>query len=111
MDKAAGTFAPAPATALGFSGLSPYALPDVIEAAEAIPYVELTDWNHDRLYALKGQIVASGIRQITGIDMPVFPKRRFQHGAADGDTFRSLFPQSDRDYRDEFARAFKAIAK
>jgi asparagine synthase (glutamine-hydrolysing) len=98
----------APATALGFCGFSPYALPAVIEAAEAIPYVELTDWDHDRLYALKGQIVASGIRQITGVDMPVFPKRRFQHGAADRDTFDSLFPESERAYRDEFAKAFLA---
>lgn len=89
----------APATKLGFAGFSPYALPDVIEAAEAIPFVELTDWDHQRLYALKGQIVASGVRQITGVEMPVFPKNRFQHGAAADE---NLFPKTDQDYRDAF---------
>ncbi len=101
----------APATSLGFSGLSPYALPDVIEVAEAIPFVELTDWDHAKLYGLKGAIVASGIRQITEVEMPVFPKRRFQHGAADGDTFQALFPQTDQEYRDHFAKTFEAIAE
>ncbi len=99
----------APATAFGFSGFSPYAIADVIEAAEAIPFVELTDWDHKKLYALKGQIVASGIRQITGVEMPVFPKQRFQHGAADDDTFASLFPSTDKEYRDEFDRVFQSL--
>ena len=38
--------------------------------------------DHGRLYDLKGQIVAAGIKALTGLDMPVFPKRRFQDGAA-----------------------------
>lgn len=99
----------APATAFGFSGFSPYALPDVIEAAEAIPFVQLTDWDHEKLYALKGAIVASGIRQVTGVEMPVFPKQRFQRGAADATTFDGLFPKSDKDYRDEFDRVFASL--
>ena len=33
------------------------------------------------LYSLKGEIVARGVKAITGLDMPVFSKRRFQHGA------------------------------
>ncbi|MCG8653877.1 MAG: asparagine synthase-related protein [Pirellulales bacterium] len=99
----------APATKLGFHGFSPYALPDVIEAAEAIPFVDLTDWDHQKLYALKGQIVAAGIGQITGVEMPVYPKRRFQRGAADRSTFEALFPTSDQDYRDEFARIFESL--
>lgn len=96
----------APATSLGFVGFSPYALPDVIEVAEAIPFVKLTDWNHDRLYELKGAIVSSGIRQITGVEMPVFPKQRFQRGAADSQTFDSLFPKDQREYRRAFAQLF-----
>ncbi|MCP4813002.1 MAG: asparagine synthetase B family protein, partial [Planctomycetaceae bacterium] len=47
----------APARALGFSGLSPFALPNVIAVAEGIPFVDLTDWDHQRLYSLKGEIV------------------------------------------------------
>jgi asparagine synthase (glutamine-hydrolysing) len=97
----------APATSLGFSGFSPYAVPDVIEAAEAIPFVELTDWDHRKLYDLKGRVVAAGVRQITGVEMPVFPKQRFQRGAADADTFAQLFPKSDREYRQAFAEIFQ----
>jgi asparagine synthase (glutamine-hydrolysing) len=97
----------APATALGFVGFSPYALPDVIAAAEAIPFVELTDWDHDKLYELKGRIVASGVRQITGVEMPIFPKTRFQQGAADAETFARLFPSSDSEYRAELAEVFR----
>lgn len=96
----------APATTLGFVGFSPFALPDVIEAAEAIPFVELTDWDHDRLYDLKGKVVASGVRQITGVEMPVFPKTRFQQGAADAETFERLFPKTEKEYRAALAEVF-----
>ena len=98
----------APAAEFGFTGLSPYAIPDVIEIAEAVPFVALTDWDHKRLYSLKGEIVASGIRQLTGTEMPVFEKRRFQHGAADKPTFDRIFPADDQAYRDEFARMIEA---
>jgi asparagine synthase (glutamine-hydrolysing) len=84
---------------LGFRGFSPYALPNVIEVAEGVPFIELTDWDHGRLYALKGDIVARGVRQVTGVDLPVFPKRRFQAGIGDGGSNRSLFPSDPRHYR------------
>ncbi|MGI9473177.1 MAG: asparagine synthase-related protein [Rubripirellula sp.] len=96
----------APAAALDFAGFSPFAVPDVIEIAEAIPFVALTDWDHEKLYDLKGQVVASGVKQITGVDMPIFPKQRFQRGAADVDTFAEVFPEDDQAYRDAFAEAF-----
>lgn len=98
----------APAAEFGFTGFSPYAVPDVIEIAEAVPFVALTDWDHQKLYSLKGQIVAAGIRQLTGTEMPVYEKRRFQHGAADDETFNQLFPQNDQAYRDEFARMIES---
>ncbi len=47
----------APADALGFETLSPYTLPNVIEVAEGIPFIEMTDWDHEKLYNLKGQLV------------------------------------------------------
>lgn len=68
----------APARSCGFSGFSPYALPDVIDVAEGIPFIELTDWQHDKLYALKGEIVRRGVAAVTGLQMPIFEKRRFQ---------------------------------
>jgi asparagine synthase (glutamine-hydrolysing) len=89
----------APAATLGFRGFSPYALPNVIEVAEGVPFIELTDWDHGRLYALKGDIVARGVRQVTGMELPVFPKRRFQAGICDGGSNRSLFPSDPRHYR------------
>lgn len=97
----------APAKALGFCGFSPYAVPDVIEAAEAIPFVELTNWDHEKLYDLKGAVVAAGVRQITGVEMPVFTKQRFQRGATDAATFDRLFPARDHVYRDAFAELFR----
>ncbi len=92
-----------PAGQFGFKGFSPYAIPAVIEIAEAVPFVALTDWDHQKLYALKGQIIAAGIKHVTGTEMPIYEKRRFQHGAVDAQTFRTLFPDKDQDYRDEFA--------
>jgi len=95
----------APATLLGFDAFSPYTLPAVIEVAEAIPFVELTGWSHEKLYRLKGELVAEGVRRITGMEMPVFPKRRFQQGAAATSLFEDLFPQVPNVYR----RAFNSL--
>ncbi len=95
----------APAESLGFTGFSPYTLPNVIEVAEGIPFIEFTDWDHEMLYQLKGEIVGAGIKAITGMDMPIFQKRRFQHGVADKPTFTKLFPEKDIVYR----KAFQAI--
>lgn len=96
----------APASTLGFRGFSPYALPNVIAVAEGIPFIELTDWSHDRLYALKGEIVHAGVRAITGLDMPVYEKRRFQLGATSQQQFAKLFPADEKTYRDEFLRQY-----
>ncbi|HEX2601585.1 MAG TPA: asparagine synthase-related protein [Gemmatimonadaceae bacterium] len=86
----------------GFREFSPYTRPSVIAVAEAIPFAELTQGSHDRLYALKGEIVARGIRAVLGIDMPVFPKRRFQHGSVSADRVESLFPRNEARYRRHF---------
>ncbi|MEM8486337.1 MAG: asparagine synthase-related protein [Bacteroidota bacterium] len=96
----------APARMLGFSGFSPFALPAVIEVAEGIPFIALTDWDHEKLYALKGDIVRRGVKAITGIDMPVFEKRRFQHGAVDKDGFASIFPKHEAAYRSTFSKLY-----
>ncbi len=92
----------APSRVLGFKGFSPYALPNVIEVAEGIPFIELTGWNEEQLYALKGEIVKRGIKAITGFDMPVFEKRRFQRGVTDENTFRAIFSQDEMEYRTYF---------
>jgi asparagine synthase (glutamine-hydrolysing) len=78
----------APARRYGFEGFSPFTRPNVIEVAEAIPFAALTQYHVPALYSLKGEIVKRGVKAITGIDMPVFPKRRFQHGAMAADEMR-----------------------
>jgi asparagine synthase (glutamine-hydrolysing) len=92
---------------LGFKGFSPYTLPNVIEISEGIPYIGMTGWDHQKLYELKGKIVSQGIRAVTGMEMPLFPKRRFQHGAASPEDFRSAFPAKEIAYRREFLSAYE----
>ena len=86
----------------GFAGFSPYTRPAVIAVAEAIPFAELTEGSHERLYALKGEIVARGVRSVLGLQMPVFLKRRFQHGSVSAGQVARLFPQNEARYRRHF---------
>ncbi len=86
----------------GFVGFSPYTRPAVITVAEAIPFIALTQYSVERLYALKGEIVRRGVRAVTGFDMPVFPKRRFQHGALPEDSLHARLPFREAEYREKF---------
>ena len=90
------------ARALGFDGFSPFTRPDVIAVAEAIPFAQLTEGSHERLYALKGEVVRRGVRSVLGLDMPVFQKRRFQHGSVAESAIPRLFPQNEARYRRHF---------
>ena len=94
----------------GFLDFSPYTRPSVIAVAEAIPFAELTEGSHERLYALKGEIVARGVRAVLGIEMPVFPKRRFQHGSVASKEVERLFPQDEALYRRQFQTLYAARA-
>ena len=96
----------APADQLGFEGFSPFAVPSVIRVAEGIPFIEMTGWDHDRLYALKGDICRAGVEIITGTKMPTYPKCRFQRGAVSVERFGNLFPDSDTTYREAFQEIF-----
>lgn len=91
----------APARRHGFSLFSPFTSPRVVAVSEAIPFAELTRGSHEELYALKGRVVAAGIEAHAGIEMPVHPKRRFQHGAAEPRLTRGLFGDESR-YRSHF---------
>ncbi len=97
----------APAHHCGFSGFSPFTRPNVIAVAEAIPYIELTAFNVPRLYELKGEIVSRGIEALTGMRMPVFPKRRFQHGALSEDAMRHRLPLQEPEYRKQFLSLYQ----
>ena len=90
----------------GLIGFSPYTRPAVIEVAEAIPFAALTKYDVPTLYGLKGEIVRRGVKAITGFDMPVCPKRRFQHGAVAGGVLPSSLVDTERGYRQAFERLY-----
>jgi asparagine synthase (glutamine-hydrolysing) len=92
----------APAKHFGFEGFSPFTRPNVIEVAEAIPFAALTGLSVEKLYALKGEIVSRGVKAVTGLNMPVFPKRRFQHGALPRENLRRHLPSTEAECRKTF---------
>ena len=97
----------APAGHFGFAGFSPFALPSVIRIAESIPFIELTGWDHKKLYDLKGEVIRRGIQAVCNVEMPIFEKRRFQHGAIGKERFLELFPKEEADYRFEFLKTYQ----
>jgi len=97
----------APAHHYGFNGFSPYTRPDVIAVAEAIPFIKLTDYDVTRLYELKGEIVSRGVSALTGMQMPIFPKRRFQHGALRAEALRDRLPYREAEYRKQFLSLYQ----
>ncbi len=92
----------APAQHYGFVGCSPFARPEVIAVAEAIPFAELAAGDPQKLYALKGEVLRRGLQHHLGIEMPVFEKRRFQHGAISAETFAERFAFPEQRYRAHF---------
>ncbi|HLJ79021.1 MAG TPA: hypothetical protein VKT75_16490, partial [Acidobacteriaceae bacterium] len=93
--------------ACGFQGFSPYTRPAVIAVAEAIPFIQITNYSVDRLYELKGEIVSAGVEALTGMKMPVFPKRRFQHGAIPVEALRRHTLAREADYRKQFLAMYQ----
>jgi asparagine synthase (glutamine-hydrolysing) len=97
----------APARHFGFHSFSPFTRPGVIAVAESIPFIDLTNYSVERLYELKGEIVSRGVRAITGMEMPVFPKRRFQHGAMAETTMHKTLPLREAEYRKQFLARYQ----
>jgi asparagine synthase (glutamine-hydrolysing) len=96
----------APLRKFGFDALSPFTRPSVTSVGEGIPYIEMTDYDHHKLYDLKGAVVASGIKQITGFEMPVYPKRRFQHGAVKKEKLTQIIGKSEAQMRRRLQELF-----
>ena len=97
----------APPRRYGFDNFSPFTRPSVVEVAEGIPFTELSQMSTAQLYALKGRIVASGVKALTGLDMPVFPKRRFQHGATRPNSLRARIPPKESELRRQFLALYQ----
>jgi asparagine synthase (glutamine-hydrolysing) len=77
----------APGQRYGFNAYSPYTVRSVIKEAVALPFEKVLNGSIERLYTLKQDVVREGVKAVTGIDMPVAPKRRFQDGAG-GESYR-----------------------
>ena len=92
----------------GFTGFSPLTRPGVVAVAEAIPFADLAQGSTTRLYALKPELVARGIRAVLGIEMPVFPKRRFQRGATTLEAAARLYAADEAAYRRRFFAQYGA---
>jgi asparagine synthase (glutamine-hydrolysing) len=92
----------APARQLGFDAFSPFTRPSVINVSEGIPFIDLTQYDVPTLYSLKGEVVRRGVKAVTGLDMPIFEKRRFQHGALPKETLRQRLPAQEAVYRRRF---------
>lgn len=100
----------APARRLGFEGFSPFTQPSVVQVAEAIPFAELSQGSHDKLYALKGDVVRLGMQSVLGVEFPVYPKRRFQEGVASEQTFGRVFEVAPEVYRQHFSSLHESAA-
>jgi asparagine synthase (glutamine-hydrolysing) len=92
----------APAHELDFTVFSPHTARRVVAVAAAIPFATLAEGSHDRLYALKGEILSRGVRQVFNREFPVFPKQRFQHGAVSASVLAERLGESEEHYRDVF---------
>lgn len=92
----------APARHFNFAGFSPFTRPKVIAVAEGIPFIALTGMSVEKLYALKGEVVARGVKAVTGLEMPVFAKRRFQHGAVPVERLRQQLSGRESEYRRQY---------
>jgi len=97
----------APAHSQGFQGFSPFTRPRVVAVAEGIPFLALTNYNVERLYELKGEVVSKGIEALTGLKMRVFDKRRFQHGAIPEGAMRRALPWDEAAYRRQFLSIYE----
>lgn len=86
----------------GFSAFSPFTRPDVVAVAEGIPYRAMAGEDVAALYAIKGEVVSRGVQALTGMKMPIFPKRRFQHGAMPEEDLRRFLPAREAEYRRRF---------
>ena len=74
----------------------------MIAVAEGIPFASLSQMSVDRLYTLKGEIARRGIKAHFGVDMPIFIKRRFQHGAIPVESLRLHLAPPKPDYRRQY---------
>ena len=67
-----------------------------------ILFIELRTSAVPTLCSLEGEVVRRGVKALFGVDMPVFEKRRFQHGAVSKESLRNRLPAQEAVYRRRF---------
>ncbi|HEY4229674.1 MAG TPA: asparagine synthetase B family protein, partial [Thermoanaerobaculia bacterium] len=77
--------------------------PALVRIASGLPFARLAGGDVERLYALKGEIVSRGVHALTGLSMPISPKRRFQQDARSG----GAFPLGEPEYRRHFLSLYR----
>ncbi len=82
----------APAAACGFDGFSPYTLPNVIEVAEAIPFIELTDWRPRTAVRPQGRDRAAAASRRSPDRHAGLPQAPLPARGARREAFAALFP-------------------
>ena len=97
----------APLRKYGFIGFSPFTHTSLVSLATAIPFDELTQGSIEKLYALKGEILRRGVEAVTGLELPAFPKRRFQEGAGPESVLAECFPADPEDYRNHYLDLYR----
>ena len=97
----------APLRKYGFLGFSPFTHPSLVSLATAIPFDELTKGSIETLYSLKGEVLRRGVKAVTGMELPVFPKRRFQEGAGPGSALAKCFPADPEAYRNHYLDLYR----
>ena len=70
-----------PAARYAFAAFSPFTARSVVAEAQAMPFDTMLAGDPSRLATLKQEVVRDGIHAVLGVEMPVWPKRRFQDGA------------------------------
>ncbi len=97
----------APLRRYGFLGFSPFTHPSLVSLAAAIPFDELTKGSIETLYSLKGEILRRGVKAVTGMELPVFPKRRFQEGAGPESVLAKCFAADPEAYRNHYLDLYR----
>jgi asparagine synthase (glutamine-hydrolysing) len=97
----------APMRRFGFDSFSPYTLRPVIQEAMAAPLRALIGEDPERLYRLKGRVVRAGVMALTGIDMPVRTKRRFQEGLTGRDDLAAALSCTKEACRSIFRKSWE----
>ena len=59
-----------------------------------------------KIDALKGEVLARGVERVLGLELPVFEKRRFQHGAVSAAVLAEKLGNTAEDYRRHFQSRF-----